>query len=192
MLLRACLIAPFLALTACGQEAETQDTPPPAAEAPVPGPADGVIPSMMNARASIVGADGSEIGNANLIGGPNGILMRIEIAAGGLAPGWHGLHLHQVGDCSDTGTFKLSGGHVGKVEGGHGLLNQLGPEGGDIPNIYAHADGSAGYEAFTTLTSMTDLVDADGSAIIIHVSEDDHLSQPIGGAGARVACGVIQ
>ena len=75
---------------------------------------------------------------------------------------------------------------------GHGLLNQLGPEGGDIPNIYAHTDGSAGYEAFTTLTSMTDLVDEDGSAIIIHVSEDDHLSQPIGGAGARVACGVIQ
>jgi len=157
----------------------------------MPGPADGVFPSMMNARASIIGADGGEIGSANLIGGPNGIVLRIEIAPGGLTPGWHGLHLHQVGDCSDLGTFKLSGGHVGKVEGGHGLLNQKGPEGGDIPNIWAGADGSAGYEVFTTLSSMADIADENGSAIIIHEGADDHMSQPIGGAGGRVACGVV-
>ena len=97
-----------------------------------------------------------------------------------------------IGDCSDTGTFKASGGHVGMVEGGHGLLNPKGPEGGDIPNVWAAADGSAGYEAFTTLTKMSDLQDEDGSAILIHEGEDDHMTQPIGGAGARVACGVIK
>ncbi|HBJ40113.1 MAG TPA: hypothetical protein DDZ20_04910 [Hyphomonas sp.] len=35
-------------------------------------------------------------------------------------------------------------------------------------------------------------MDEDGSALIIHEAEDDHMTQPIGGAGARVACGVIQ
>lgn len=35
------------------------------------------------------------------------------------------------------------------------------------------------------------LLDQDGSAVIIHDQPDDHLSQPIGGAGARIACGVI-
>lgn len=191
MFLRALLIAPLFSLTACGQESDAPQGSP-AEAAPELGPADGVFPSMMNARSSIIGAEGSEIGTANLIGGPNGILIRIEMNAGSLAPGWHGLHLHQVGDCSDLGVFKESGGHVGKVEGGHGLLNQLGPEGGDIPNIYAHTDGAAGYEAFTSLTTMAELVDEDGSAIIIHANEDDHMTQPIGGAGGRVACGVIK
>jgi len=32
---------------------------------------------------------------------------------------------------------------------------------------------------------------ADGLSIIVHASEDDHRSQPIGGAGPRVACGVV-
>jgi Cu-Zn family superoxide dismutase len=195
MLERLSLAAFALALAACSQEAaqpqEMPETPPPA-PADLPGPADGVIPSMMRSTAAIVGVDGSDIGTANLISGPNGILIRVEIAPGGLTPGWHGLHLHTVGDCSDVGTFKASGGHVGKIDGGHGLLNPKGPEGGDIPNIWIAADGSGGYEAFTNLTQMSDLTDADGSAILIHTGEDDALSQPIGGAGARVACGVIR
>ena len=36
------------------------------------------------------------------------------------------------------------------------------------------------------------LKDADGSALVIHANPDDHMSQPIGGAGARIACGVIR
>ncbi|MBU2606998.1 MAG: superoxide dismutase family protein [Alphaproteobacteria bacterium] len=184
-----------LSLAACSQEAaqpqELPDEPLPTV-AEMPGPADGVYPSMIRSTASIIGGEGTEIGTANLLGGPNGILLRVEIAPGGLAPGWHGLHLHMVGDCSDIGTFKASGGHVGMIDGGHGLLNPNGPEGGDIPNIWAGADGAAGYEAFTTLTQMSDLTDADGSAILIHEGEDDHMSQPIGGAGGRVACGVIR
>lgn len=159
---------------------------------PPDAPATTSLPSMMNARADLVGVDGNEIGTANFISGPNGILMRVEIAEGSLSPGWHGLHLHQVADCSDVGTFKLSGGHVGKIEGGHGLLNPAGPEGGDVPNMWIAADGSGGMEAFTTLTDMASLTDEDGAAIIIHENEDDHLSQPIGGAGARVACGAIK
>ncbi|MET0293901.1 MAG: superoxide dismutase family protein, partial [Phenylobacterium sp.] len=35
------------------------------------------------------------------------------------------------------------------------------------------------------------LADADGSALVIHAAADDHISQPIGGSGARIACGVL-
>ena len=35
------------------------------------------------------------------------------------------------------------------------------------------------------------LLDADGSAILIHAMADDHAAQPIGGSGDRVACGVV-
>lgn len=141
--------------------------------------------------ASVVGIEGTEIGTVTLKQGPHGVLLRAEFAPGSLTPGWHGLHLHQVGDCSDTGEYKLSGGHVGKIDGGHGLLNPAGPEGGDTPNIHAAADGSAAMEIITSRVTLADLVDADGSALIVHAGEDDHISQPIGGAGARVACAVI-
>lgn len=153
---------------------------------------DTAFPSMLRLTGAVNGADGTAIGTWNMLDGPNGILFQVTIEQGGLTPGWHGLHLHQVGDCSDTGTFKLSGGHVGMLKDGHGLLNPEGPEGGDLPNIWAAADGSAGYEAFITLTDMQTLADSDGSALIIHANRDDHLSQPIGGAGGRVACAVIR
>jgi len=143
------------------------------------------------ASGTVIGAEGEEIGTIDVNGGPNGALLRVVIDEGGLTTGWHGIHLHQVGDCSDVGEFKASGGHVGKIEDGHGLMNPDGPEGGDLPNIWAADNGSAGYEAFTMLTTGEALMDEDGSALIIHEAEDDHISQPIGGAGGRVACAVI-
>ena len=78
------------------------------------------------------------------------------------------------------------------VAGGHGLLNPNGPEGGDLPNIWAAADGSAAMETLSTLFVLSDLSDSDGAALIIHEARDDHMSQPIGGAGGRVACAVIK
>lgn len=145
------------------------------------------------ATADIIGKDGSTIGSATLIQAPAGVL--IEISVSGLAPGKHGLHLHSHGVCeADTG-FKSAKGHVGKVEGAHGLLNPQGPEPGDLPNLFVAADGTGQMEAFTTLVSLSEdnaLLDADGSTFIIHENADDHVTQPIGGAGGRVACGVIK
>lgn len=159
--------------------------------APAEGPS-WAPPEQAVARATILGAEGTEIGWAKFEQGPTGLLIRMEIGAGGLTPGWHGLHLHETGDCSDVGAFQLSGGHHGKEAGAHGLMNpDLGPEPGDLPNLWAAADGSAGYEAFTMLTELVPALGGDGLSLIIHANEDDHRSQPIGGAGPRVACGVV-
>ena len=198
MIRKALLIAllPFAACADAPAQDETPPTPDASEQLPTaaetPGPADGVFPSMLRMGGDIVGVDGSVIGSLNILDGPNGLLIEAVIEPGGLTPGWHGLHLHQVGDCSDAGEFKLSGGHVGKIPDGHGLLNPIGPEAGDVPNIWAAADGSAGYEAFTNLTSGAELADEDGTALIIHANRDDHMTQPIGGAGPRVACAVIR
>ena len=150
------------------------------------------LPSMMRATGDLMGNEGDTIGSVNMIEGPNGIVMEVSINEGGLTPGWHAVHIHQSGDCSDTGEYTASGGHVGKIEGGHGLLNLAGPEPGDLPNLYAFEDGSVNFETFTDLVALSDVMDDDGGAIIIHEGRDDHMSQPIGGAGGRIACAVVQ
>ena len=146
-----------------------------------------------SAKATLINNTGDEIGFAKLTQAPTGVLFHIKVT--GLTPGKHGLHLHSHGVCeTDTG-FKSAKGHVGKVEGAHGLLNPKGPEPGDIPNIFVGMDGIGEMEAFSTLVSLVsgehNLLDADGSTFIVHENPDDHITQPIGGAGARVACGII-
>lgn len=190
-------------LFACSQQtSDAQEETAPAAEPQTEMqdelPADGdmqgseSIPSMMRATGDILGNEGTSIGNINLIEGPNGVLIEVNIEEGSLSEGWHAIHLHQTGDCSDTGEYKASGGHIGKIEGGHGLLNPKGPEPGDLTNLYVAANGSVHYETFTNYVAMSDILDDDGSAAIIHEGRDDHMSQPIGGAGSRVACAVIE
>ena len=137
---------------------------------------------------------GEAIGKITIRDGANALVLRIQIQAGGLPSGWHGLHFHAVGDCSDTEKFEKSKAHVNHDQSKHGLLNPDGPDEGDLPNVYANADGSVNAEVSseTPLTGEGGLKDGDGSALIIHANEDDHAAQPIGGAGARMACAVIK
>ena len=148
------------------------------------------------AQATMVAPDGSTIGSVSFEQGATGVLMRVEVA--GLTPGPHGIHLHTVGAC--TPDFKAAGGHINPDEGVHGLLNPerdgANQDLGDLPNLYAGADGTAQAEFFTTLVtveggSMPALLDDDGSTVVVHENPDDHVTQPIGGAGGRVACGII-
>ena len=80
----------------------------------------------------------------------------------------------------------------------HGFLNpEGGPHEGNLPNLIVRPDGSAHVELYSQLVSLSgddkpSLLDEDGSALIIHANEDDHRNQPIGGSGARIACGVIK
>lgn len=146
-------------------------------------------------EATLVNAAGARVGRAVLTQGATGLLIRIE--AEGLTPGWHGVHIHATGQCAAP--FSSAGAHVnhGEPVAPHGLLNAGGPDDGDLPNLFADAGGRVKAEVFTTRARIAAagpgqwLWDADGSALVIHASPDDHASQPIGGAGARVACGVI-
>ena len=144
------------------------------------------------AGADIVNTNGAVIGKATFEQTPTGVLMSVDVA--GLPPGAHGIHLHATGSC--TPNFKAATGHVnpGKVK--HGLRNPEGPDNGDLPNLFAAADGTAKAEFFTTRVSVAGgdapaLLDEDGSAVIIHEMPDDHMTQPIGGAGGRIGCGII-
>jgi superoxide dismutase, Cu-Zn family len=156
-----------------------------------------VTPEPLSRTAAIVNQSRVSTGTVTVSQAPQGILIRIE--ASGLTPGWHGADFHSVADCSDAG-FKASGGHVhatGPAGSVHGLLNPAGTDQGDLPNIFAGNDGRVKVELLAPSLSLQQsggrqwLLDADGSALVIHAGADDYRLQPIGGAGARVACAVI-
>ncbi len=142
-------------------------------------------------------SDGSPAGRVSMFRGPYGLLFRIE--GENWAQGWHGAHLHAVGSCEEP-AFQSAGGHVDhpQQQRPHGLLNlQGGPDHGDLQNVYAHADGTARAEVYVSHAGLNgehgrfDMADGDGLSLVIHANADDHLTQPIGGAGARIACAVL-
>tara|TARA_R110002167_G_scaffold14667_13_gene59211 strand:- start:121 stop:684 length:564 start_codon:yes stop_codon:yes gene_type:complete len=181
ILLTAALLLP---LGACVSMTENHYQPPVAERAPL---GDFGEATLMNPA-------GQSIGRAVLTQGATGLLIRIE--ASGLTPGWHAVHIHATGRCDAP--FTSAGSHINhETAVPHGLLNPDGPDDGDLPNIYANTDGRVNAEVFTTRARISAtgpgqwLWDSDGSALVIHTGPDDHLTQPIGGAGARVACGVM-
>lgn len=148
------------------------------------------------ATATFKTQDSADAGTADLSEGPEGVVIRVN--ASELTPGWHAIHFHETGDCSDEG-YKKSGSHVQHAaKEPHGLLNPEGPDDGDLPNIYAAEDGTVNAELYSDRVTLSEaegranLIDEDGSALVIHEGPDDHMSQPIGGAGGRVACAVIE
>jgi Cu-Zn family superoxide dismutase len=150
---------------------------------------------VVTIRAPLIGVKGDTIGQVVVRGSANATLARITVAPGGLTPGWHGVHFHMVGDCSDIGQFMLAKGHINHLAKNHGFLNPEGPDEGDLPNIYVNPDGSANAEMSShavRLLGQTGLIEGDGSALIITENEDDHMSQPGGKSGARVACAVLK
>lgn len=145
--------------------------------------------------ADIINNSGKKIGTVKLTQGTEGIVVNIK--AQGLPSGYHGMHFHAVGDCSDYDMgFKYSKGHVNPFNKPHGFVNSKGPHEGNLPNLVVAKNGRVEVELYTQMVSLSSgkakLLDKDGSALIIHKDRDDHNTQPIGGSGGRIACAVIK
>ncbi len=155
------------------------------------------VQAAERATAELIDRQGKSVGTATLTEGPHGVL--IHVSAKGLPPGPKAIHIHSVGTCEDTDKgFVASGAHLNPDGKKHGLMNPEGPDAGDLPNLFVHADGSVEVEMFTQLASLggaggrAAMLDSDGAALVIHENRDDHITQPIGGAGARIVCGVVK
>jgi len=144
------------------------------------------------AVATMWGVDGAAMGTVTMEQGPHGVLISADVS--GLTAGGHGFHIHAVGSC--TPDFSAAGSHFGPGEESHGFLHSTDMHAGDLPNVYAHADGTARADVFTADVTLAaddprSLFDSDGSAIIIHEKPDAY-GEDVGSAGARIACGVIE
>jgi len=146
------------------------------------------------ATADLQNLEGESIGTANVTQTPHGVLVHVRVTD--LPPGAKGIHFHRTAHCESGDGFTSSHGHHGEGEGEHGLLNAAGPGMGDLGNIYVGENGVGEMQFFKTGVFLDGgdkpLLDEDGTAIVIHAEEDDQVSQPIGGAGARIVCGLVK
>ena len=124
-----------------------------------------------------------------------GGLLRVRVTVRGFTPGTYGIHLHQAGRC-DVPAFESAGPHWNPAGRQHGRLNPQGPHLGDLPNLEVRANGAGRLDFEVqvptgTETGANPLLDADGTAVVIHAGVDDERTDPSGASGARIACGVL-
>ena len=182
----AAAAAAAVAMTAALLTAQEGARPQPSAQ---PGQPAG---SMMAASASLVDASGRNIGGAHLRETSHGVLIRLELK--NATPGPHGFHIHETGTCEQP-SFSSAGGHFNPNGRKHGFLSPDGPHAGDLPNIEVPSTTTLSVEHFASGVTLKpgprSLLDADGSAVMIHSGQDDYMSDPGGNAGDRLACGEI-
>lgn len=144
------------------------------------------------AKAVLHDATGAKVGIVKFTEHRGGVRVRVEVS--GLAAGFHGFHVHAVGECIPP--FTSATGHFNPGAAGHAA------HAGDMPVLLVNADGT-GEARF--VTDRYDLADVMGRALIVHAGPDNYANIPTryaaggpdattlatGDAGGRAACGVI-
>ena len=146
------------------------------------------------AKASLHDTNGKAVGEAKFEEANKGVKVSIAVTA--LPPGMHAVHIHESGKC-EAPDFKSAGGHFNPTGKEHGHHNPKGWHAGDLPNLNVKQDGTgkaSWLDADVTLKSdaPNSLFRAGGTSLVIHASKDDEVSDPVGNAGARIVCGVIE
>jgi len=149
------------------------------------------------ASAKLMNAAGDKVGRVwmheRLRDGSVEVVARVR----GLTPGFHGFHIHTVGLCEAPG-FTTAGGHFNPAGTTHNA------HAGDLPSLLVNDDGTATLATVTDRFSLSELRDADGSAVMVHSGPDNFANIPprdgtpdqetlnTGDSGTRVACGVVR
>ncbi len=145
--------------------------------------------------ADLSNADGEVVANVSL--SEQDGKLRVSVTARDLPPGFHGFHIHAVGECEPP-DFTSAEGHLNPDGVDHA------DHAGDLPNLLVMEDGTVTMSVLTDRVTMDDLLADDGAAFIIHADPDNHAHIPeryadepdeetlaTGDAGDRLACGVV-
>ena len=130
---------------------------------------------------------GKAIGTITAEDTPYGLLLTPKLSD--LTPGSHGFHVHVNPSCDDNGM--AAGGHLdpektGKHLGPYNTAGHL----GDMPPLYVDKDGTATLPVLAPRLKESDIKDR---SLMIHAGGDNYSdTPPMGGGGARVACGIVK
>ncbi len=150
------------------------------------------------AVARLQAVNGEFIGTVSFTQVNANVVVVAQVA--GLPAGIHGFHVHLTGECDAAGDkpFASAGSHLNPAENTHGN------HAGDLPTLLVLDNGAGYMTTFTDRFSVADLLDTDGSAVIIHANPDNYANIPerygtadedtlaTGDSGARIACGIVQ
>ena len=140
---------------------------------------------------------GAAIGTIRISDSPKGVLLKLDLQ--GLPAGERGFHVHEVASCDAAPNAQgamtpalTARGHLDPDQSG----KHEGPAGaghlGDLPLIRVGEDGRATQTLIAPrLTSVAAFRDR---ALVIHAGGDTYSDTPapLGGGGARIACGVVK
>jgi len=172
----------------------------------VPGSAQADGPDV---SARLMNAAGEQVGTATLTQETSTVGVKVLVR--GLAPGFHGIHVHEVGACKPD--FAAAGGHFNPVNP-DGTSNNHGHHAGDLPSLLVNPGGTGELRFTTSAFTIRALREnLTGTALIIHAAPDNYANIPTaryfhlsgdsqvagpdartldtGDAGERVACGVL-
>ncbi len=122
--------------------------------------------------------------------------VRLQPALHDLPPGKHGFHVHEHPSCEpgekdgQKVAALAAGSHYDPESTGH----HEGPQGhghlGDLPALTVDDYGNAVTPVEAPRLSLPELR---GHSLVIHAGSDNYSDNPpLGGGGARIACGIIQ
>jgi Cu-Zn family superoxide dismutase len=130
-------------------------------------------------------------GNATFTETAKGLL--IQATVNGTSAGQHGFHIHEKGSCADGGNG--AGGHFNPDKVQHGKLTADGfanAHAGDLGNLLVETNGSGSFsETIPGLSLNQGKYAIAKLAVILHAKKDD-FGQPVGNAGGRIGCGLIE
>lgn len=189
------LSLPVVATSACSspQHPSTQPgTTPPVKSGSPSAATTSPAPGGESLTAELKTPDGRSVATAtfDFTGGYVTVTVK-TVAAGILAPGFHGMHVHEIGKCEPNsvaptggppGNFLSAGdhyqapGHTGK------------PESGDLTSLEVRSDGSAYLVTTTDAFTRDELLAGNKTALMLHGTEEGGMG---GMAMERIACGVI-
>lgn len=131
-----------------------------------------------------------ETGSDDSDGEPAAAPVRVVAKFNGLAPGPHGFHILETGDCSALDTAQARA-HFNPGDAEHGGPGYSERHVGDLGNISADAFGVSTQDTSDSLLTLSGSSSVIGRAVVVHAGIDDFSTQPDGDAGDIVSCGVI-